>query len=109
MKLYEVENPVDNIVLLLRNLLSQANDQQQPSYLSWGALSNLPTNMDGQAVNYDTFKSSYDSNPELFKHLVKHYDARGVTLNTQVKKPQQGGQQDTVSKMAKSATARRRN
>lgn len=107
MKIYEVENPVDNLVLLLRNLLSQANTQQQSSYFSWGALSNLTKNIDGQHVDYDTFKASYDQNPELFKHLVQHYDPRGITLMTADKKPKQGGKQDTVSQMAKSATARR--
>jgi hypothetical protein len=108
MKLYEVEGTSDNLVLLLRNMVTHANSQQQPSFLSWSALSNLMQNMDGDNINYDSFKSSYDSNPEAFKTLVQNYDARGITLKTQKKEVKQGDQAPgAVAQMAKSATARR--
>jgi hypothetical protein len=111
MKLFEVEDPNDNLVLLLRNMVSQANSQKQPSYLSWGALSNLMKNMNGPPLTYDSFRAAYDSNPDLFKNLVHNYDGRGVTLKTHAKDPKQAGPSDgekQITKMAKAATARRR-
>lgn len=110
MKLFEVEDPNDNLVLLLRNMVQQANSQKQPSYLSWNALGNLMQNIDGQPISYDGFKAAYDSNPDLFKNLVHNYDARGVTLKTHANQPNQAGPgqgEKHIAQMAKAATARR--
>jgi hypothetical protein len=110
MKLFEVEDPNDNLVLLLRNMVSQANSQKQPSYLSWEALGSIMQNMDGSPITYDAFKAAYDAQPELFKNLVHNYDARGVTLKTQAKDPKQAGPgqgEKHIAQMAKAATARR--
>jgi hypothetical protein len=110
MKLFEVEEPSDNLVLLLRNMVSQADSQNQPSFLSWGALANLMQNLDGPGVNYDTFKSMYDANPDMFKTIVNNFDARGVTLKTKAKDPKQQGPgqgEKHIAQMAKAATARR--
>ena len=108
MKFNEVESADNNLVLLLRNLISQANSQQQTSYLSWPALNNLMQNVGDEQFDYDSFKSSYDSSP-MIKAMVKRFDARGVELKTRKKdnKTPQGGSDNTISKMAKSATNRR--
>jgi hypothetical protein len=109
MRLNELGDSDGDLVLLLRNLVSQANSQQQPSYLSWNALNNLMQNIGSEQFDYDSFKQSYDSNP-MVKQLVTRFDARGVELKTKAKNPdkQQTGKESEVSKMAKAATNRRR-
>lgn len=109
MKLKELDGSDNDLVLLLRNLVSQANSQQQPSYLSWTALNNLMQNVGDEQFDYDSFKVSYDSNP-MIKNLVTRFDARGIELKTRNKNPKKGQpeKEGEVSKMAKAATARRR-
>lgn len=109
MKLFELDSPDNNLTLLLRNQISQADRQQQPSYLSWDALNNLMQNIGDEQFDYNSFKNSYDSNP-MIKQLVQRFDARGVELKTKTKNPKkaQPGGESEVSKMAKAATNRRR-
>ena len=99
-----------NLTLLLRNQISQADRQQQPSYLSWDALNSLMVNIGDEQFDYDSFKNSYDTNP-MIKQLVQRFDARGVELKTKNKNPKKGqpGGEGEVAKMAKAATARRQN
>ena len=109
MKFNEVESADNNLVLLLRNLISQANSQQQTSYLSWSALNSLMQNVGDEQFDYDSFKLSYDSSP-MVKAMVKRFDGRGIELKTRKKDsktPQDGSGDDKISKMAKSATNRR--
>ena len=99
-----------NLTLLLRNQISQADRQQQPSYLSWDALNSLMVNIGDEQFDYDSFKNSYDTNP-MIKQLIQRFDARGVELKTKTKNPKkaQPGGEGEVAKMAKAATARRQN
>jgi hypothetical protein len=109
MKLFEVDSPDSNLVLLLRNLVAQADSQNQPSYLSWDALNNLMQNVGEEQFDYDSFKDSYDNNPQV-QALIQRFDGDGVELKTKTKnpkKPEGGGGEDNISKMAKAATARR--
>ena len=108
MKLFELESSDANLTLLLRNQISQADRQQQPSYLSWDALNNLMQNIGDEQFDYDSFKNSYDTNP-MIKQLVQRFDARGVELKTRTKNPKkaQPGGEGEVAKMAKAATNRR--
>lgn len=110
MKLFEVDSIDNNLVLLLRNQISQADKQQQPSYLSWDALNSLMVNIGDEQFDYDSFKNSYDTNP-MIKQLIQRFDGRGVELKTKIKNPKasQDGSKaaDNISKMAKAATARR--
>jgi hypothetical protein len=112
MKLFEVDSPDSNLVLLLRNLISQADSQNQPSYLSWNAVNSLMQNVGEEQFDYDSFKASYDSNPQV-QSLVQRFDGDGIELKTKTKNPKAPGGKDTgadnVSKMAKAATARRQN
>jgi len=99
-----------NLTLLLRNQISQADRQQQPSYLSWDALNSIMVNIGDEQFDYDSFKNSYDTNP-MIQQLVQRFDARGVELKTKNKNPKKGqpGGEGEVAKMAKAATARRQN
>lgn len=109
MKLTEVDSSDSDLVLLLRNMVSQANSQQQPSYLSWSALNSLMQNVGKEQFDYDSFKASYDSNP-IIQNLVHKFDAKGVELKTQKtepKKSETGKKENSISKMAKSAARRR--
>jgi hypothetical protein len=106
----ELDDSDANLTLLLRNQISQADRQQQPSYLSWDALNNLMQNIGDEQFDYDSFKNSYDTNP-MIKQLIQRFDARGVELKTKNKNPKKGqpGGEGEVAKMAKAATARRQN
>ena len=106
----ELGDSDSNLTLLLRNQISQADRQQQPSYLSWDALNSLMINIGDEQFDYDSFKNSYDTNP-MIQQLVQRFDARGVELKTKNKNPKkaQPGGEGEVAKMAKAATARRQN
>ena len=106
----ELGDADSNLTLLLRNQISQADRQQQPSYLSWDALNSIMVNIGDEQFDYDSFKNSYDTNP-MIKQLVQRFDARGVELKTKNKNPKKGqpGGEGEVAKMAKAATARRQN
>lgn len=41
-------------------------------------------NATGQEVDYDAFKSQFDSNPQM-KNLVDKFDADGITIKTKNK------------------------
>ena len=109
MKLNELDSSNDNLVLLMRNLVAQANSKQQPSYLSWAALNSLLQNVGDEQFDYDSFKQVYEANPML-KKLVYKFDGRGVELKTYGTDPKasKGGKKETsISKMAKNAAKRR--
>lgn len=46
-------------------------------------------NVTGQVLDYDSFKSAYDTTPELAE-LVSSYNSSGITLNTRDKQKQTG-------------------
>lgn len=109
MRIDEVEAISNNLVLLLRNLVAQANSKQQPSFLNWAALNNLMQNVGDEQFDYDSFKAQYDASPMIQK-LVFKFDDRGVELKTYGTDPKksQGGEKETsISKMAKNAAKRR--
>lgn len=64
-------------------------------------------NIDGQQVDYETFKAEYDSNPEL-QSLVQNFDSRGITVKTREKEmPTVGTKKtDSVASSAKRAAAK---
>lgn len=112
MILNEVASSDLDLVLLLRNLVSQANSQEQPSFLSWDALNNLMQNINGDHFDYDSFKAVYDSpsaSAAALKDLVTRFSADGVELKTKNVTPDEPEQEKegTVAKMAKAATKRR--
>jgi len=106
----ELDTYDNDLVLLLRNQISQADTQYQSGYLSWDALNSLMQNVGDAQFDYDSFKNSYDTNP-MIQQLVQRFDGRGVELKTKTKNPKKGqpGGEGEVAKMAKAATARRQN
>ena len=105
----DIDGASDNLVLLMRNLVAQANSKQQPSYLSWAALNSLLQNVGDEQFDYDSFNAVYNEN-EMLKKLVYKYDERGLELKTYGTDPKRskGGDKETsISKMAKSAAKRR--
>ena len=106
----ELDTSDNDLILLLRNQISQADGQYQPSYLSWDALNSLMQNVSDAQFDYDSFKNSYDTNP-MIQQLVQRFDGRGVELKTKTKNPKkaQPGGEGEVAKMAKAATNRRQN
>jgi len=75
---------------------------------TWQQLSKMTQNVMGQAVNYDSFKQDFDSNPEL-KNLVYRFDGQVIELNTKKSPEEVGGQEpanniDASAKRAASKT-----
>jgi hypothetical protein len=113
MRFYEIsDNPVDDLVIVLRNQIKRANTEGSSAELSWQAISSLMSDMGHGEYSYDAFKSEYDSNPDL-KSIVKNFNADGIVLNTRIDKPEQGSDgevddsQKSVNAMAKRATNKR--
>ena len=113
MRFYEIsDNPVDDLVIVLRNQIKRANTEGSSAQLSWQAISSLMSDMGHGEYSYDSFKTEYDNNPDL-KSIVKNYNADGIVLNTQVEKPESGEEDDvddsekSVNAMAKRATNKR--
>jgi hypothetical protein len=106
----ELDTYDNDLILLLRNQISQADTQYQSGYLSWDALNSLMQNVGDAQFDYDSFKNSYDTNP-MIQQLVQRFDGRGVELKTKTKNPKKGqpGGEGEVAKMAKAATNRRQN
>jgi hypothetical protein len=95
------------LVRILSNLKGRADSQSASAQFSWNAISNMLQNLGGSALNYDIFKSEFDTNPQ-FKELVKRFDAQGVVLNTEkeLPKPGQGGDKDAALANVKSSAKR---
>jgi len=73
-----VDNPVKNkLVTVLRTLRGRSASKETPAELSWPAINKMIGNM---AIDYETFKSLYDNDPELFKNLIHNFDSDGVKL-----------------------------
>lgn len=102
--------PIDGFINTLRNLIGRASSKKAPAKMNWAALDKIvKSNGFELAMDYETFKSIYDSNPSV-QSLVKNFNDQGIELNVpgapeSEKEPTQGGQssQDAVDKMAASA------
>ena len=109
-KTQEIESAVMNT---LTNLRGSADDADQTSELSFGALEQILKNTGYPQFNYNLFKSLYDRSDAL-KSVVDDFDQEKIVLNTekQAEKDQAmdfdgQGSTDMVKKMARSALKRR--
>lgn len=104
MKLTEVTDTSENLILVLRNLISQANSKEQPSYLSWAALNKILQNIGEEQIDYEDFKIMHDSN-QTIQNLVHQFDKSGIELKTTSieEKPDREESKKAINKMAKSA------
>lgn len=86
-----------------------ADSEDNPETISWAALGNETENALGTRIDSPrSFKVKFEANPKLGE--ICSYGPEGVKIKTNAEEaPASGGNtgQDTVGKMAKSATARR--
>ena len=101
------------LVNTLTNLRGEADERNQSSEISFGALSQIMKNTGHPAFSYDLFKHLYDSGDTL-KNIVKDFDNEKITLKTEKDAetdPEMDfdnqGSTDKVKQMAKSAMKRR--
>jgi len=102
------------LVNTLTNLRGEADERNQSSEISFGALSQIMKNTGHPAFSYDLFKHLYDSGDTL-KNIVKDFDNEKITLKTEKDAetdPEMDfdnqGSTDKVKQMAKSAMNRRK-
>jgi hypothetical protein len=62
-------------------------------------------NVTGQDINYDSFTSSFDTNPQL-KNIVDRFDAKGIVIKTK-NKADQAVQKSNNAKAGIDAAAKR--
>ena len=109
-KSQEIESAVMNT---LTNLRGSANDADQTSEISFGALEQILKNTGYPQFNYNLFKSLYDASNTL-KSVVDDFDQDKIVLKTEKqaeKDPSMDlddvGSTDRVKQMARSALKRR--
>jgi len=96
----------DDLILIMRNLIQQANQRQIPLTLTFDQLNKFMKSSGNEQFSYDSFKAAYDSDPRV-KSLTKNFNQDEITLATDEESdlPQQDAKDDdTVSQMAKRAT-----
>lgn len=99
---------LDKFLTILRNYIGRAASQKAPSKLNWKGLNAvLKSSGFDLAVDYETFKSMYDSNPTL-QNIVKNFDQTGIELSvpgqeTPAGEPSTQDSEEVVAKMASSA------
>lgn len=82
MRFAEFQNDaVSDLVILLRNQIQTADNQEQSLNFSYEELSALMNDSGHGEYSYDTFKTMYDSNPQL-QAIIGNFNADGITLNT---------------------------
>ena len=114
MRLYEFSknDAVQDLVILFRNQVKRADSENAFVNLNWNAISNLMRDMGHGPFDYNTFKTAYDTTPEL-KTIVQNYNGDGVTLRTKTDGPKGDGVDTdvaptkTIDKMAKRAAGKR--
>lgn len=94
--------------MIFKNLIGKSDEKNVPGNFTWDQLNRFMTNIGQEEFDYDTFKLTYDSDPNLQK-LVTRFDQNGVELKTKTKAPDQtpvdgNTGSDVVAQMAKRAT-----
>lgn len=80
------EDPADDLTTLLRNLLGRADQESEPSTMSFKALSSLLNNIDGATLDQDSFEKLVNTNPDL-NNYVSDISSDGVELSTRYENP----------------------
>ena len=102
------------LVNTLMNVRGEADDKNQSSEISFGAVEQIMKNTGHPTFSYDLFKHLYDSG-ETLKNVVKDFDNEKIVLKTEKDAetdPEMDfdnqGSTDKVKQMAKSAMNRRK-
>ena len=110
-KTSELESALINT---LANLKGEADERNQASEISFGAVEQIMKNTGHPAFSYDLFKNLYDSG-ETLKNIVSDFDQEKIVLKTEKDAetdPEMDfdnqGSTDKVKQMAKSAMNRRK-
>ena len=110
-KTSELESALINT---LANLKGEADERNQASEISFGAVEQIMKNTGHPAFSYDLFKNLYDSG-EALKNIVKDFDQEKIVLKTEKDAEtdpamdfDNQGSTDKVKQMAKSAMNRRK-
>lgn len=111
-KTVELQSAVINT---LTNIRGDANDADQTTEISFGALEQIMKNTGYPQFNYSLFKNMYDDS-EALKSVVDDFDQEKIILKTEKEMAKDEpmdyddqGSTDVVAKMAKSALKRRSN
>lgn len=113
MRLYEIDSPGTDLVLLFRTQISRADymDPPQPVKMTWDELNAQEPN--APSYDYKSFSKEYDQNPTLYKTVVRRFDGDGIELNTKAKAQKEPPVSDAekgradITQMAKTATRKR--
>ena len=86
----------DKFILVIKNFIGRAQSKKQPAKLNWATLNSLLATVGEEAMDYETFKAMYDSNPPL-QPLIANFNADGIELKVPgvAKAPEQGQSQET--------------
>jgi hypothetical protein len=89
-------------------LIGKADSKNIPGKFTWDEINRFMTNIGQEEFDYDTFKLTFDADPNLQK-LVARFDQEGIELKTKKQEPAQGPVDgntgsDAVAQMAKHAT-----
>ena len=79
MRFFEFENS-DKFMLVLKNFIGRAQSKKAPANLNWASLNSLLHKVGEEAMDYESFKTMYDSNPAI-QSLVANFSADGIELN----------------------------
>ena len=109
-KTSELESALINT---LSNLRGEADERNQSSEISFGAVEQIMKNTGHPAFSYDLFKNLYDAG-ETLKNIVSDFDQEKIVLKTEKDAEtdpamdfDHQGSTDKVKQMAKSAMKRR--
>jgi hypothetical protein len=98
---------VDRFVTVLKNYVGQSQSANKPAKLNWRGLTQI-AHGNGIKVNldYETFKTLYDSVP-LLQKITKNFNANGVELEVpgvadEKESPPEEKSQDAVDQIAAS-------
>lgn len=87
----------DKFVLVLKNFIGRAQSKKQPANLNWASLNSILHTVGQEAMDYESFKVIYDSNPAI-QALVANFSADGIELNVPgVSNPPEAGADSEVS------------
>ncbi len=89
-------------------MIGKADSKNIPGKFTWDEINRFMTNIGQEEFDYDTFKLTFDADPNLQK-LVARFDQEGIELKTKKQSPDQAPVDgdtgsDQVAQMAKRAT-----
>jgi hypothetical protein len=91
MRIFEFagDDNLDKFIVVLKNFIGRYSSKGEAAKLNWKALNKIATSSGIDLMtDYETFKSMYDSSPQL-QTLVKNFNADGIELNVPGAKEQE--------------------